>query len=284
MRRSELYAQTNDPRDAVATANALANAGDSAEFLRVVDAYPFVKEHNPALARHEAWKLFELGRITEAKQIAEELRASHEAKYRDLDLEIAIAVESGDWEVLAIPLSAYLKNAGNHNGLVLIRAAKLSQASGQGPFEGLMNAAVERAPQDPRVLIGAYSMVIEEGLEDRKPEAKAWFRSALDLSGPDGPVKRFELKELLAQQVDWNERTRKINDAVVKGDLPLTFAAPGLRTTLVDVVLRNLCRNVTLPDLRKRTALPLFTGRRNPASMGDVSRLAIDPSALLTSR
>lgn len=277
----DLYAQTNDPRDAVVTANALASAGDDAGFLRVVDAYPFVKEHNPALARHQARKLFGLGRISQAKQIAEELRASHEAKYRDLDLEIAIALESGDWEALAIPLSAYLENAADHSGLALIRAAKLSQASGQGPFAGLMNAAVERAPEDPSVLIGAYSMVIEEGLEERRPEANAWFRSALDLSGPDGPVKRFELKELLSRQVAWNERTREINDAVVKGDLPLIFAAPGLRTTLVDVVLRNLFRNVTLSDPRKRTALPLFSGRRRPSSIEDVSRLAIDQSALI---
>jgi tetratricopeptide (TPR) repeat protein len=274
-----LYQQTNDPVDAVLAGNAFANAGDDENFLRVLKANPFVEERDPVLARHHAWKLFHHGQLHDAKRIARELRKS--AKLRDLELEIAIAIESGDWEALATPLSAYLENASSYSGPALIRAARLSQASGQGSIKGLMDVAVENAGNDPGVLVGAYTIVLEEGLEDKKPEASVWFRRALDVSGDDGPIKRFELKDLLAHQLEWNEYTRKINDAVNKGDLPMTFAASGLRTTVVNVVLGNLLRNSTLNDPRKRIAMPLFSGRRVPSPFGEASRIALDASALM---
>ena len=274
-----LYQQTNDPVDAVLAANAFANAGDDENFLRLLKACPFVEDRDPGLARYHAWKLFSRGHLGDARRIADELRKR--AELRDPELEIAVAIESGDWEALAPPLSYYAENVSSHSGAVLIRAAHLAQVSGQGPFKGLMDAAVANAGDDPNVLIAAYTMVLEDGLEDKKPEAHSWFRRALDMSGDDGPIKRFELKELLAQQLKWNEFTRKIGDAVAKGDMPLTVAAPGLCTTVVDVVLGNLLRNSTLIDPRKRIAIPLFSGNRVPSVFGEVSRIALDASALM---
>ncbi len=67
------------------------------------------------------------------------------------------------------------------------------------------------------MLLGADNLYIEEGLEDERPEANEWFRRALSLSGPDGPIQRFELKDLLAKQIEWNEFTRNVNQAVVRG-------------------------------------------------------------------
>jgi hypothetical protein len=51
-----------------------------------------------------AWALFRRGRLKEAKAAADELGGAE----RDLQLEIAIAIESGEWESLAQPLSAFL--------------------------------------------------------------------------------------------------------------------------------------------------------------------------------
>src|SRR5262249_31625626 len=57
---------------------------------------------------------------------------------------------------------------------------------------------------------------------------------------------------------------------------------PGLRTTLVDVLLRKLVRNAALTDARKRSALTAFSGRRGaPSSVGNVHRLALDISSLM---
>jgi hypothetical protein len=272
-----LYQRTGDPMDAVLAAKAFASAGDDEAFLRAIDLCP-PERRDPSLMHRHAWVLFQRGLLKDAAQVVDELRKTPQ---RDLNLEIAIAIECGDWEALAVPLNEYLVGAANYGGLALIRAAHLAQASAQGPLIPLMEAAVKYGGDDPNVLVGAYSLVLEEGLEDKKPEAAGWFRHALDVSGDDGPVKAFELKDLLAQQLEWNEHTRRITDAVVKGDLPLGFAATALRTTFVDVVLGGLIRNSIADDPRRRVALPLFTGQRDPSVFGEVSRVLLDVSTLM---
>lgn len=218
--------------------------------------------------------------MSEAAQIADAIRQQSPAQ-RDLNLEVALAIETGEWEQLAQPLAAFLERADQLDGPTLIRAAHLAQASGQGPLLDLVRAAIKKGDEDPGVLLSAYMLYIEEGLEEEHPEAHEWFRRALALSGPDGPIQRFELKELLAKQVEWNEFTRKVNEAIARGEMPLLVAGPGLRTTVLDVVLRNFVRNVALVDPRRRSTVPLFSGRRLPTPTGEASRIALDISALM---
>ncbi len=64
--------------------------------------------------------------------------------------------------------------------------------------------------------------------------------------------------------------------------MPLLVAAPGLRVTLVDVLLGNLVRNAATTDSRKRMAMTTFSGRRaSPVPVGGVQRLALDISAVM---
>jgi hypothetical protein len=276
----DLYRLTADPRDMALAAKAYAQSGDRNNFLRVVNACPVVKRHDPGIANYYAWQMFERGLPHEAKVAADALRTANPAA-RDLALEIAIFLETGEWEMLAQPLTVYLDNAANLDGPRLIRAAGLAQALGQGPVIDLMKAAVAKSSDDPNVLIGAYMLVVGEGLDELMPEAQKWFQRALDLSGPDGPVRQFELKDLLSQQAQWNEHTKFVNEAVVRGDMPLLVAAPGLHTTLVDVILRNFERNAALIEPRKRAAIATFSGRRTPGRVGEVTRIALDVSALM---
>jgi hypothetical protein len=145
----------------------------------------------------------------------------------------------------------------------------------------LVAAAVSKAGDDPNVLMGAYFLFVEEGLEEKRPETHEWFQKALAGSGPEGPIQRFEIKELLAQQTEWDRHTRFVTDKVVSGEFPLAVAAPGLRTTIVDLVLRNLIRNLATSDGRRRRAIPLFTGRRLPAAVGAATSAALDITSLL---
>lgn len=276
----ELYKTTADPRDIAMAAQALAESGNGRDFVRVIEAHPFLKDYDPEIRRHYAWQLLYMGHLSEAGQIANAIRQRSPVQ-RDLNLEVALAIETGEWEQLAPPLAAFLERADQLDGPTLMRAAHLAQASGQGPLLDLVRAAIKKGGDDPGVLMGAYTVYVEEGLEEERPEAHEWFRRALALSGPDGPIQRFELKELLAKQVEWNEFTRKVNEAVVRGEMPLLVAGPGLRTTVLDVVLRNLVRNSALVDPRKRTAVPLYSGRRLPVPAGEASRIALDISALM---
>ena len=276
----ELFALTGNPQDIAAAAQAYANAGDNDNFMRLVEAHPAIKRSDPGIEKHYAWQLFHRGRMKEALAAAVELGRT--ASGRDLNLEVAIALETGDWETLANPLAAFAEDAPKLGAAALIQAAHLAQASGQGRLRDLIDAAVAKGGDDPNVLIGAYTLVLEAGLDEREEEAHGWFRRALDLSGPDGPVKQFELKDLLSQQAEWSEHSRTIGDAVAGGEMPLLVAAPGLRATLIDVLLGNLVRNAAVTDSRKRSAITTFSGRRGaPVPIGAVQRLALDPSAVM---
>lgn len=277
----ELYARTLDPSDIARTAQAFVFSGDGPELIRVMEAYSFLLEREPGLTRRYAWELFRSGRLQDAGAIAARL-SRFVPTARDQELEIAIAIESGDWELLAKPLASYLDEVSRHSGLTLIRAAAVAQASNQGPMMDLVKAAVSKADDDPLVWLGAYTTVIEEGLEDEVPEHHDWFMRALALSGSDGPVQRFELKELVPQQAEWNQRTLDISDRITRAEMPLVIAAPGLRTTVVDIVLRNLVRNFSLEDARRKYVIPLFSGHRNPERCGtSVATLGLDISSLL---
>ncbi len=274
-----LYAITGDPEDLVNCAKAFARAGDHENFIRVMREHPFLKERDMTLKHALAWRLFDAGKLKDAQQIADELAKTE--SHRDLNFEVAVAIETGRWELLGLPLGAYLRDQDRYDGLTLIRAANLAQSSGYGPYQELMQAAVRKGQDSAQVLLGAYTVAVEGGLEDSKPQAHEWFQRALELSGSDGPIQRFELKELLARQVAWRDRSRKINDAIVAGDLPLMMAAPALGTTLVDAVVGNLIRNGEQSDARKRSAIPIYSGVRPPLAAGELKRVALDATSVL---
>lgn len=277
----ELFVQSSDPHDIARAAQAYARLGDVTEFIRIMEAHPLLQNLDPELLRNYSWNLFRRGRLKDAKSNAERL-ARDSAAHRDLQLEIAIAIESGEWESLAKPLSAYLDDVSKHSGLELIRAAHVAQQSGHGPMIDLVKAAVTKAGDDPHVWLGAYTVVIEEDLEEAMPESQVWLRRALELSDKKGPVQQFDLKELIPQQLEWNQRTRDISERINSAEVPLILAAPGLRTTVVDILLRNLVRNSKLEDARRRYVIPLFSGHRLPWQGGlNFASLGLDISSLL---
>ena len=275
----ELFANTGDPMDLAFAARSYARAGDNDNFMRIVEANSALLDGDDRLRRHYAWQMFSRGSLSEA--LAEAQRLAEDPTSRDLDLEIAIAIESGEWETLSQPLTAYLQAAANVPAIALIRAAHLSQAAEEGPLKDLVSAAVAKGSDDPYVLLGAYVVCVEEGLEEDKEEAHQWFRRALDLSGPDGPIQQFELKDILEKHTEWTEHTRRIYEGITRGEIPLIIGTVGLRTTLVDVVLRNFTRNTGLGDARRKVVVPLFSGRRQPEAFGDIKRVALDFTALL---
>jgi hypothetical protein len=71
---------------------------------------------------------FGKGRHLEAQELADEIARLHPDQ-RELNLEVAIALETGEWEKLAGPLAGFLAIKDRISGLSLIRAASLAQAS-----------------------------------------------------------------------------------------------------------------------------------------------------------
>lgn len=227
-----LYDETRSLEDALMAARAMAVAEMADAFSDFVEHNPEIIERDPELKRYQAWRLLFAGRIREAQVLAVDLRGAG-AEHRDLDLEMAVAIDSGEWENLAVPLAHFLENRDGQSGLALIRAASIARAAELPVATPILEAAVERAPQDATVLLTAYRLATELGEDqERRPETNEWFRRALELSGPEGPVQRFTIKELLAKQQHWQDHVREVNDRLVRGELALSLAAPALRTTL----------------------------------------------------
>src|SRR5258706_7826655 len=95
--------------------NAYARVGDNENFLRLVEAHLGIMNADSRLMRHYGWQLMNRGRMKEAARTAELLQAT--PADRDLNLEIAIAVEPGEAEVHRPPsLRRFLRpNAEAHH-------------------------------------------------------------------------------------------------------------------------------------------------------------------------
>lgn len=149
----KLYALTKDPRDIALSAQSFADSGERDEFMRLVRTHRSVLDDDVRIKRKYGWELFASGKLQEAEQIAKEL---NESGGRDFNLEVALYVDSGQWDQIALPLYWLLDRTPKAKGLELIRAAHLAHAAGVGPVQQLINAAVIASPEDPKVLIGAY--------------------------------------------------------------------------------------------------------------------------------
>lgn len=275
----KLYRETADPDDISDAAKAYAATGDDVEFQRVVESHPLALARSPALEQHYARLLVRAGRLREAIERAESLRARGDARY--LELETAIAVDVGEWERLGPPLLAYWNDQHKYDARILIQAAQLALISGQGPFRELLQTAADRPDAGADVLLASYVMAIESGIDEDDAAAQRWFNRALALSDSEGPVQRLEIKDLLDKQIEWQRQSLRINEAITAGLLPLFAAAPALRMSIVEAFLGNFIRNLEQKDPRRRTAMPLFSGRRRVTAIGSIRRLGLDISSLL---
>lgn len=97
----------------------------------MIEIHPNLKDRAEFLI-HYGWQLFRLGRMREAGEISDQIARDHGPE-RDLQLEIAIAIETGEWEALASPLAAALDPARHLDGLTLFEQPIWRTRPGRGP-------------------------------------------------------------------------------------------------------------------------------------------------------
>jgi hypothetical protein len=182
--------------DAVNACTHFFNADQDRELGAFLDEIGSLVDEHPRLREFRAWHSYLQGRLAEAQASVEILRAAEPDRVSLRQLAINIALEAGEWHRLGALAQQDLERAGERSAAQLHQGALLAHAAANPAADELLRAAVAKAPDDPNMLVAAYSLAVRRG-RDWSPEASGWLRRAIELSGERGPLQPIELKDLI---------------------------------------------------------------------------------------
>jgi hypothetical protein len=274
-----LWRARHKMEDAVLACDWMFNHGQDRELEAFLAELGELVLQHPKLEEHSAWATYRLGELKKAQKIVNRLRTDQPDSASLRQLQINIALEAGDWHRLGPLLRDDLERSTHRSARQLLQAAGLAHAADNPIADELLRAAVAKAPDDPQVLVTAYNMAVRRG-RDWEAEASDWLRRAIDKSGEDGPLQKKDLKDFVQLRNDSLERSQKLDQMIMSGEIPVGMAVRPLGTTLSDLVLGRLAENVQTRDARRRLCLPLIAGNRLHGDLTGLGRVALDPSAI----
>lgn len=275
----QLWRMRHRVEDAVRACIALFNAGRDQRHTEFVAELGTAVDEDPRLSQHAGWASYRTGDLAGAAERITPLRAGFpdDASLRQLTLNVA--VEGGDWKGLAPLLREDLERSASRSARQLLQAADLAHVAEDPIARDLSRAAVRKAPDDPHVLLHAFTQATRGGYDDE--EASGWFGRAVELSGEAGPVQRKAIRELVEYRNEQSERVRELDGMIMSGQIPLAMAAAPLGATLSEIVLSRLAGNVGMDDARSRLCLPMIAGNRIGVDLTGATRVGFDPNSLL---
>lgn len=251
---------------------------------RLLDENESLVEASPDLLLHKAWFALHAGRIDQAETLLtalEQIRNDPDQR----QLRFSLLVIAGRWPELSAFIEAEWANRDNLPPIELIKLADLASKTGSPRVREIIEAAVKRAPEDPRILAGAYMIASSSGIEEIIPEAHLWLLNAAESSGEDGPIKKQSLDELIERRPDWEKHVEDIWRQFRTAVMPSSIAAIGLRRPWLELQLVPMLLNPEEPDVRARSVVPLFAGVAKSENFqidDQQSEIGIDRTALVT--
>lgn len=253
----------------------------SSDIIAFFDANPDVMDWSSDLASAKAWALFQVGLLKDARRINDKL-ISCRSNPADLQLDINLAIQSGAWErFLAIVDREWDYRAGR-GADILLRLALLAAAADTGAHRAyeLATLAVQKAPNDPKILMNAYILAVQLGREG--VEVGQWLTRAAELSADEGPVWKVDIRTLIKEMVPANrQRALQINRSVLRGEVPLQAAAAALKLPLSRVLIDTPRRNAHQQDGRQRVIIPIVSATRQPVMINSEWTVGLDTTSLL---
>lgn len=230
---------------------------------------------------HYAWGLYQEGMLLEAREQLSKLDdGSEDPSCRALKANLAIVM--GDGVALTSFLEREYQNRNQRTAKELIEAAHLAVQIGFRHLKKLLFLAAEKGDHEPNVLVAAYSLACNAGLEG-DPQVAQWIRKAAELSDGKGPVQRIGPKEILEMKPEWDRLESDTWHCLLQGEIPIFLAAEHLNRTLTDLTIRPALANLSEGDPRRRSVVPAFAGNRGPQRLTTRdTTVAIDATALLT--
>ncbi len=272
-----LFGETRDLTALTLLVRALSELGEFKELAGLLGDNSALRQQSRELRLQWAWTLWRMGRLDEAETA---LDAEPSADENTRVLRTNLAITSGRWPDLVKTVEDDYARRAELSPNQLLRSAQLAQAVGSLRASDLVQEAASRAEGDASVFTGAYAIASSGGWEN-SDEVASWLRSAIDLSGADGPMKSVSIEDLLEQQPAWAEGQREIQAKLHAGELPLFAAARLANVTQIDLHLKRAIANQREPDARARPIIPVRLGSLKQRLVA-MHRIVLDPSALLT--
>lgn len=276
-----LFEETRSLKDAERLVNAFSNTHRSKALVEFLSANTDLLTQSKYLQMSYAWGLYDEGALLESRDALAKLSEDAESSnYRALQVNLGIAM--GDWASLSAYIANEYQNRNNRSAHNLMHAAQLAFHIGSPHARNLLFESASKAGDDAAILARAYFVATSAGLED-DPQVGKWLERAAELSGDDGPLKKMSLKDILERKPEWDRRESETWRLLAQGQLPIFIAAQSLNRTLIDLTTFPALANLTETDLRRRSAIPAYSGKSVPQQF-DVSgkKFALDATALLT--
>ncbi|QWG13106.1 hypothetical protein KMZ29_26125 [Bradyrhizobium sediminis] len=246
--------------------------------LQLLNQHPDFVAQSPFLEAIRAWSFYRAGDINASRQAIEKLRARRD-EANDRILFVSIAISSGDWTSLNSFIEEEWAAREKRSAVELLQAGQLAVHVGSSRARELIFEAASRAPDDPAVLTGCYGAAISSGWES--DETARWLERAADLSGDDGPVQRFSLKQMLDLDPDWQQREKRTWEQLNAGDIPIFAAGHLLRRSVFQIYLIPAIANSEATDPRRRSVVYAYSGARQ-FFRATAKSAVLDPTTIIS--
>ena len=255
---------------------------DHRHVVELLDSNPDLVDRSSDLKGAKAWALFHSGRLSEARELNDQLRnGPHTADALVLDINIAVA--SGNWEYLPAIVEREWPMRNELAAETLLSLAQVSGHQGRSPERALRLAklAADKAPDDPRVLAASYWLYFHLG-RDEDAEAD-WLSRAFELSsGDDGPLWSMDFRTVVTQWMpERRERLAEIEKQWLGGRIPTGLAATIFNVPLTRLLVQIPESNADLVDRRGCVTVPVVFGGRPPVELEAAWSIGLDITSIL---
>lgn len=256
------------------------NSGQG-DILAFLDANQDLVEQEPELNSSRAWALFRLGRLSEARALNDRL-LTQRGDASTLQLDINLALQAGQWERFPGIVEREWDKRQELDPQTLIRLASLAADADPSANRSLelMKLAVAKASGDPHILTAALGLAYRLGREGE--EVADWLSRAVALSSEDGPVRTMDFRTVADEWLPaLRQRQLLINERLLRGAIPLHYAAAELNLPLSYLLLYLPRANASELDSRRRPVIPIISGLRQPVEIPSSSTVGLDVTSLM---
>lgn len=275
----ELVVRTRSRQEAEILVSVLASHDRHDQIDDVLAAVPDLVAGSTILRIARGWSLFRDGDLAGAEAI---LSTTDDDDRNGRALRTSILVASGRWGELETMMESHWRNREDRDPEERVAAAQMAVQTGQHEIAlNLARSAVEGSPDEPRLLLAAYTIAVSLGRE-AELEALQWFERAADLSGEHGPIQKIPVNAIVEQAPEWNKHVEHALEQWRRGGAPLASVADALRRPMLELLLPPILGNRDEVDSRQRRLVSAFSGARAEPAPRGVGPIALDASALVT--